>query len=304
MVPTFNKTDYPIKHKSRERAFKNVGPCKYVLLLPGQTAEDYHYAVDLGVIVKNTKVLFVENNTQVQTKLKNKFEFIDGFEKPIFFLGNLNSLKIPWTQIDFCWLDLLGNLSLQDCEWVKLELAPKIHLQSIVCFTFQAAYRNNSMLGDLVDKYRQNPKLIEEYAFSRKIQPKYFSYMAAHIEQIESLFSNYSPNIEYSEYTDKNSKKRHRSEMLFYKATNFRSNKLICTRKKALTNFPRKEPEMSAVAVVDAVIAAQKKNASAGTKAKAARLLNRYLDLQEDLGKSRTQCHAAIKAHVTMRNKK
>ncbi len=72
----------------------------------------------------------------------------------------------------------------------------------------------------------------------------------------------------------------------------------------ALTNFPRKEPEMSAAAVVDAVIAAQKKNATAGIKAKATRLLNRYLDLQEDLGKSRTQCHAAIKAHVTMRNKK
>ncbi len=191
------------KNLAREKVF-SCGPKKSILLLPGYRCECVKEALQKGVITKDTVCTFVERDLETACQIKQwvydewKFPI-----PPIVHMGELMTLKMH--PIDLAYIDLFGNLTKAEVEWIQNELIPNLMPGSDLFFTFSVPIRGNefmrralntmntkynSMFNDRMDKVKNIKKEAREVA-------------ALYDVIFERMFVDHSYNTEFWTYRDR-----------------------------------------------------------------------------------------------------
>jgi len=132
------------KRLARERVF-SCGPKKSILLLPGYRCECVQYALKQGIVTPTTVCTFVERDMETMCGIRQWVS--DSWELPIPPLihhGELHSLEM--VPIDLGYIDLFGNLTKIEVEWIQKELVPNLMPGCDLCFTFSVPIRGNEFM--------------------------------------------------------------------------------------------------------------------------------------------------------------
>lgn len=189
------------KRYARELVF-DCGPKKSVLLLPGFRCECAKVAVEKGVITQKTICTFAERDPQVAEHIRWWIDKEWKCNIPIFHEGELNEFEMH--PIDLGYIDLFGNLTRKDMDWVVKQLIPNLMPHADLAFTFCSPIRGNDFmknaLATIQTKYAelyQSKLEILDYLteVSRPVAAGYACLF-------DKLFTDYNYEIEFHNYRD------------------------------------------------------------------------------------------------------
>jgi hypothetical protein len=224
------------KKIARERVF-SCGPRKSVLLLPGYRCECAKLALQREVVTENSVCTFVEKEeetiTQIRRWIRKEWKLT---VPPIIHQGELSSLKMH--PIDLGYVDLFGNLTKLELDWIQNQLVPNLMPGCNLAFTFSFPLRGNdfvkrglmTMNDKYFDLYKTKLKSLEE--IDDQVRP-----LAAFYDIIfSSLLSDHSYQKDFLSYKDG---KIH--TMLLVMFTNIRKNpeKLLQDFRSRMNGVPK-----------------------------------------------------------------
>jgi hypothetical protein len=185
----------------------------HVLFLPGHTALDVECAIKRKVIGPDTQQTYCEKDLLTFKLLNNRLREIipDGYLRPKVYRRYLHELQLK-DDIDLAWLDLCGNMTPEDCFFVKDTLLPKMANGGDIAITLATYFRNNGLLRGIIDACsRDMPQKMINKVKSLP-QPKT---VASQWSQLMCLFAGYSYKMEVISYESADSDNRSNGRQWF-----------------------------------------------------------------------------------------
>lgn len=190
------------KKIARDLVF-NCGPKKSVLLLPGYRCECVKLALSKGVITPKTICTFAERDPAVAEHIRWWVEKEWTYHLPIIHEGELHEMEMH--PIDLGYIDLFGNLTKVEMEWVKNQLIPNLMPNADLAFTFSVPIRGNEfMKAALATMQVKYPALYEKKmervaCLEEQVRPVAALYACL----FEQLLTNYDYEIDFHNYRDR-----------------------------------------------------------------------------------------------------
>jgi hypothetical protein len=191
------------KKLAREKVF-SCDPKKSVLLLPGYRCECAKYGLSKGIITEDTVCLFVEREIETVCAIRQWVQ--DQWQLPIpplIHYGELYDLEmIP---IDLGYIDLFGNLTKTEIDWIQKQLIPNLMPGCDLAFTFSVPIRGNEFMKRAL--ITMNTKHVDIFQNKLKnikgIDPQAKQVAALYEILFERLFADHHYSIEFWTYRDK-----------------------------------------------------------------------------------------------------
>jgi hypothetical protein len=189
------------KKEARERVF-NCGPKRSVLLLPGYRCECASYAIKRGVITKDTSCIFVEREEETAYQIKQWIASEWNLLPPLIHQGELNTLQM--FPIDLGYIDLFGNLTKAEIDWMQKELIPNLMPRSDLAFTFSVPIRGNDFMRHaLATMNNRHTSLFNDRANKLDLNGDARQIAALYTIIFEKMFCDYKYEINFWTYRDR-----------------------------------------------------------------------------------------------------
>jgi hypothetical protein len=190
------------KKQARDRVF-NCQPKRSVLLLPGFRCECVQLAINNGIITEDTVCTFVERDAETFCQIKQwVHDHWSLSVPPIIHHGELSSLQMY--PIDLGYIDLFGNLTKVEVEWIQNQLIPNLMPGSDLAFTFSVPLRGNDFmrraLATMNTKYTQ---LFQVKLKALNIKGEAKQVAALYAILFERMFADYKYDIGFWTYRDR-----------------------------------------------------------------------------------------------------
>lgn len=188
------------KQAARDLIF-DCGPRHSVLLLPGCRCECVKTALRKGVITKDTVCTFVERDLDAAIEMMAWVEKEWKGIPPLIHQGELCDLEMLPT--DMAFIDLFGNITKADMDWIQKQLIPNLMPGSDLAFTFGLPVRSNEFvknaMGVMMTKYAD---LFQAKQNALKIESQHRPIVAFYDILFEHLLKGYSFNLDFLTYKD------------------------------------------------------------------------------------------------------
>lgn len=317
-----------VKVYQRQAFFDGVGPRYSYLTLPGADCMDIQTGRDAGVLTNDTHVLAVEREQESFDKMCDWF--VSNWPRAHRRVEHceLSEIKVE-PQVDLCFLDYLGNLTIKDAYWIKHNLVPNLLPNANIGITTSLPLRGNRFIPACESVLKEHhapyfkdtmrlirdksypPLLIQRLSVYAILISVYFMRNYTHTLRIDYYREQNSPylmflfriaNINYSEkQLDSASEAVYDSIDGIVKESQFPSGIIIRTTIVPPFFDPQPVKDVSSRELMENIICAT----TTGQKAAATRRLNKYIqERASETGKDPKWIKAGILANVTrVRNK-
>lgn len=291
--------------------------CRNTLWLTGYELRDIRYCLKEGGLQPNTRMIIVERDKDTHQKIEEAMKRLP-FNSQVIHGQLHQQTNLP--SMDYCNLDFCGTLDLDTAVWMQRWL--KLNSGAAVSITLSYTERGSSYLWKVAKRLLQEKHqslyrdvhckvrdqniaiqiclLCAIFRFYTFKLGTVFKYRDRQHSMMNYLLMDMRKSAE-PQYPDLISEISGHS---LFKGTDMVTQTAVQkelsrrARKAVRTRKAREQQEViESGRVIDALVTAE----TAGEKAAATRLLNRYVDQQVELGYEETRIRAAIKAHVTRR---
>jgi len=158
----------PQKEDCRRYAVEELPRLQRSLWLPGDGLLDIEVAQEVGVIDKNSQMIFAERNPDVIPKIENKINNGHWLNKPLLHKGKISDLELPWP-IQFAFLDYCGCYERDTVRWMNTGLAARLEPGATVVITHMQSWRNNNFIHECHEALWRGPMAKHTARISRNL---------------------------------------------------------------------------------------------------------------------------------------
>lgn len=190
------------KRIAREKVFSS-GPKKSVLLLPGYRCECVQHALSNGIITQDTVCTFVERDLETACGISQWIT--DNWKLPVPPMIHQGELyKLEMVPIDLGYIDLFGNLTKIEVDWIQNKLIPNLMPGCDLFFTFSVPIRSNDFIKRaLITLNTKHQDLFQKKLNAiQGVEPRAIQVAALYEILFERMFKDHKYNIEYWSYRD------------------------------------------------------------------------------------------------------